>query len=190
MVKKDILLFAKNMNKENYQKFSELKKEFEEKLSTIVYIGWDCKLDNFCSIKNTDKVIRLIWDYDPETATSFDEDEIPANLLWATNQQIADHFIVKEKEYCDHVIELAKRSISQEEQGISDLRTTIKAMEDLMKNTPSFAENTEVIRILQTQKAMIESKEMRIANFQRKIDEELNKYSRKITNIHIRLSKL
>lgn len=178
------------MNKENYQKFCELKKEFEEKLSTIVYIGWNCKLDDFCSIRNTNKVIRLIWDYDPETATSFDEDEIPAKLLWSTNQQIADFFIVKEKEYCDHIIELTKRAISQEEQGISDLRTTIKAMEDLMKNAPSFAENSEAVRILQTQNAMIESKEMRIANFKRKIDEELNKYSVRITNINNRLSKL
>lgn len=178
------------MNKENYQKFCELKKEFEEKLSTIVYIGWNCKLDNFCSIKNDNKVIQLIWDYDPETATSFDEDEIPAKLLWSTNQQIADYFIVKEKEYCDHIIELTKRAISQEEQSISDLRTTNKAVKDLMMKSQSFAENSEVIRILQSNDAMIESKEMRIANFQRKIDEELNKYSRKITNINIRLAKL
>lgn len=178
------------MNKENYQTFCELKKEFEEKLSTIVYIGWDCKLDDFCSIRNDNKVIRLIWDYDPETATSFDEDEIPANLLWSTNQQIADHFIVKEKEYCDHIIELTKRAISQDEQGISDLQTTNKAVKDLMLKSPSFAENSEVIRILQSNEAMIESKEKRIANFYRKIEEELNKYSRKITNIHIRLSKL
>lgn len=178
------------MNKENYQKFYELKKEFDEKLSTIVYIGWGCKLDDFCSIKNDNKVIRLIWDYDPETATSFDEDEIPANLLWATNQQIVDHFIVKEKDYCDHMIELIKKSISQEEQGISDLQTTVKAVEKLMMNSQSFAENSEVVRILQTQKALIESKEMRIANFKRKIDEELDKYSRKITNINNRLAKL
>lgn len=178
------------MNKDNYQKFSELKKEFDEKISTIVYIGWNCKLDDFCSIKNDHEVIRLIWDYAPETATSFDEDEIPVNLLWATNNQIADYFVEKEGKYRDHVIELAKRSISQEEQGISDLRTTIKAMEDLMKNAPSFAENSEAVRILQTQKDMIEAKEMRIANFQRKIDEELNKYSIRITNINNRLAKL
>ena len=178
------------MNKENYQKFSELKKEFEEKISTIVHIGWGCNIDNFCSIKNDNEVIRLIWDYDPETATSFDEDEIPVSLLWSTNQQIADYFTSKEQKYCDHVVELAKRSISQEEQGISDLQTTIKAMEELMKNTPSFAENSEVKRILQSQKDMIEAKEMRIANFHRKIEEELSKYSRKITDINIRLAKL
>ena len=59
-----------------------------------------------------------------------------------------------------------------------------------MKNTPSFAENSEVKRILQSQKDMIEAKEMRIANSQRKIDEELSKYSRKITDINIRLAKL
>ena len=178
------------MNKENYQKFYELKKEFDEKLSTIIHIGWDCKLDDLCSIKIDNKVIRLIWDYDPETATSFDENEIPVNLLWSTNRQIADHFIVEEKNYCDHMIELIKKSISQEEQGISDLQTTVKAIENLMKKSQSFAENSEVVRILQTQKALIESKEMRIANFQHKIEEELNKYSRKITNINNRVEKL
>lgn len=178
------------MNKENYQKFYELKKEFDEKISTIIYIGWGCKLDDFCSIRNDHEVIRLIWDYDPETATSFDEDEVPVKLLWATNQQIVDHFIVKEKDYCDHMIELIKKSISQEEQGIADLQTTVKAVENLMKSCQSFAENSEAVRILQTQKALIESKEMRIANFKRKIDEELDKYSRKITNINNRLAKL
>jgi hypothetical protein len=59
-----------------------------------------------------------------------------------------------------------------------------------MKNSQSFAENSEVIRILQNQKGMIETKEMRIANFQRKIDEELNKHSIRITNINKRLAKL
>jgi hypothetical protein len=88
------------------------------------------------------------------------------------------------------MIELIKKSISQEQQGISDLQTTVKAVENLMKNSQSFAENSEVVRILQTQKALIESKEMRIANFQHKIEEELNKYSRKITNINNRVEKL
>jgi hypothetical protein len=178
------------MNKDNYQKFYELKKEFDEKISTIVYIGWGCKLDDFCSIKNDHEVVRLIWDYAPETATSFDEDEIPVNLLWATNSQIADYFVEQAGKHRDHMIELSKRSISQEEQGISDLQTTIKAVENLMKNSQSFAENSEVIRILQNQKGMIETKEMRIANFQRKIDEELNKHSIRITNINNRLAKL
>ena len=57
---------------------------------------------------------------------------------------------------------------------ISDLQTTNKAVKDLMMKSPSFAENSQVIRILQSNEAMIESKEMRIANFQRKKEEEAN----------------
>ena len=172
------------MNVESLKQFIELRDIFESRMSVIIHIGWGCKISDFDSIRPDNEVIKCIWDYEPTTATVFDEDIIPVSLLWATNEEVANYFIDIATKHRDNVIDKINNRIKYCDESIKNCDIILERFKRYPTNDEDAQRIYELQHCLKTSNVFKKNEQLR------EIEKTNTEYEHKVNEIKERLKSL